>query len=627
MDFASSYDTKERVRQAVDIADLVGGYLQLRREGRGYKAICPWHDDSRPSLQVNPERQSWKCWVCDVGGDVFAFTMKIEGISFPEALAMLAERAGVRLEQGKQSGPARDEKNALREAMAWAADRYHELLLRGPQAEPARQYLAERSITPASIERFKLGYSPEAWDWILKTAQGTPYSAALLEKIGLAKRRENGPGHYDRFRGRALFPIFDPQGRAVGLGGRVMPGAAAEQGAKYINSPETPLYSKSNLLYGLSLARDEIRKTGAALVMEGYTDVVIAHQHGFENAVAVLGTALGAQQIRLLKRFANSLRIVLVLDGDEAGRKRANEVLQLFVAENADIRVLTLPDEFDPAEFLLERGAGAFQELVEQAPDALTHAINEQTRGIDVNRDTHRVAEVLERLLQVVARAPRLSDDTTTEFRLREEAVLSRLERELRVPELQMRKRLTELRGKNKSVPASATRTSATQSGEENSELHAQTGGAQQKLSPVEQDVLELLLAAPKILEHLAGSVKASQLVAPLARQVYQRALELHAAGVIPDFARLLLEFDEPQVKNLLVELDEQARLKPNAEFDVRLQDILASFRRRQEAEEMRAQTARLNAEQIPEDEALALVLKIQQQVKSRQGISAPTEG
>ncbi len=279
--------------------------------------------------------------------------------------------------------------------MAWAAEQYHRLLVDGPQAEVARQYFAERSITPASVERFKLGYSPVEWDWILKAARGTAFSPALLEKADVVGRRQSGSGYYDRFRNRVLFPIFDVQGRAIAMGGRVLPGPEAENTAKYLNSRETPLFTKSNQLYGLSLAREAIKKTETVLVMEGYTDVVIAHQCGFENAVAVLGTALGTQQIRLLKRFAERLRIVLVLDGDEAGRKRANEVLQLFVAENADVRVLTLPEEFDPAEFLLERGPQALQALVDAAPDALRHAVKNRTAGIDLVRDTHRASEAL----------------------------------------------------------------------------------------------------------------------------------------------------------------------------------------------------------------------------------------
>jgi DNA primase len=634
-------DAKERVRQAVEISELVGSYLPLRREGRGYKAICPWHDDSRPSLQVNPDRQSFKCWVCDIGGDVFSFIMQIEGVTFPEALALLAERAGISLEKQARGGAGALDKRRLFQAMQWAAQRYHRLLLDDPQAAPARHYLAERGIAQASIERFQLGYAPDEWNWLGQAARGTTHSPPVLEKIGVL-RVKTGGGHYDWFRGRLMFPIFDPQGRAVGAGGRVLPSletgeietggtdkATAEKkatAAKYVNSPETPLYSKSNLLYGLHLAREAIRKTHTALVMEGYTDVIVAHQCGFENAVAVSGTALGSQQIRLLQRFADRLRIVLVLDGDAAGRRRANEVLELFVAENADVRVLTLPDQLDPCEFLLSRGPESFAALVDQAPDALTHAERDLTAGIDLTRDVHQASEALEQLLRIVAKGPRLVGNNTTDDRLREEKILQRLAFDFRMPEEQLRSRMSQLRRPS----TGGQRGSAGSGGASDAGRPGDPSQSRRKKIPLtswERELLELVVAAPVILGRAAESVKPSQFQAPFAREIYGRALELAAAGVTPDFARLLLEFDDPEVKNLLVELDEQARLKPSAEFDVRLQDVLASFQHRAGAAEMQTDTARLKQQQLSDEEALALLLKIQQQAKNRQGISAPTDG
>ncbi len=228
----------------------------------------------------------------------------------------------------------------------------------------------------------------------------------MLERIGLITRRKQGPGYYDRFRGRVLFPIFDSQGRAVGTGGRVLPQLAAPEVAKYVNSPETPLFSKSNLLYGLNVARDAIRKTGTALVMEGYTDCIAAHQFGFQNAVAVLGTALGASHVQLLRRFADRVRVVLVLDGDEAGRKRDKEVLELFVAANVDLRVLTLPDQADPADFLAAHGAEKFAALVDGAVDALGHAFRASTEGVDLQADLHASTQALEYLAGIIAKAP-----------------------------------------------------------------------------------------------------------------------------------------------------------------------------------------------------------------------------
>ncbi|HYO25723.1 MAG TPA: DNA primase, partial [Lacipirellulaceae bacterium] len=220
MSLASLQDAKEQVRQAVDIVDLVGRYATLRRQGRGYVALCPWHDDSRPSLQVNPDRQSWKCWVCDIGGDVFSWVMRAEGMDFREALEMLAERAGVNLAPATSAPSAAesqfDRRNLLK-ALAWVEQQYHLCLTRSPEAEPARRYLAERGISSASAAEFRLGFAPHEWDWLLQRARPAGISEAVLERVDCAVRRDNG-GYYDRFRGRLMFSIRDVRSRPIAFG-------------------------------------------------------------------------------------------------------------------------------------------------------------------------------------------------------------------------------------------------------------------------------------------------------------------------------------------------------------------------------------------------------------------------
>jgi len=357
--------------------------------------------------------------------------MQMEGVTFPEALAMLAERANISLKPVRQHSHAADsegpevDKRSLFKAMAWAESQYHECLIKLPEGEPGRKYLADRGISSENIEKFHLGYSPDSWDWILQKAETARANVKLLESVGILVRSAGGGRPYDRFRGRVLFSIRDTQGRPVGLGGRVLPESSLTNPAKYVNSPETPLFRKSSLLYGLDAARDAVRKSRTVLVMEGYTDCIIAHQFGFTNTVAVLGTALGEGHLKILIRFAD--RIILVLDGDEAGQKRANEVLSLFIAEQADLRIVTLPQEKDPCDFLLKRGADAFGELIEKgAVDALEHAFQTATRGLDLERDVHGSTRALEYLIGVVARAPRHRDDTTRDARLREEKILQR---------------------------------------------------------------------------------------------------------------------------------------------------------------------------------------------------------
>ena len=395
MSFGSSFDTKEQVRQATDLVDLVSRSIQLRRQGRMYVGLCPWHDDARPSLQVNPDRQTWKCWVCDVGGDVFSFVMKREGVDFPEAIRILADRAGINLSpQGHKKatpgGP--DDKQTLYRAMAWAEEQYHRCLLESPEAEPARRYLDERGIQHESILRFHLGFSPPGWQWLLDRARTTTFSPAVLDAAGLLGKTQDGQRHVDRFRGRLIFSIRDTEHRPIAFGGRILPQlSATKEAAKYINSPETRLFTKSNHLYGLDIVRAATKSDPHIIVVEGYTDVIMAHQQGLNNVVAALGTAVGERHVSILRRFAD--RITLVLDGDEAGQRRTNEVLELFVAAQVDLRVLTLPSGLDPCDFLRDHGRAAFDELLLHAVDALDHKARTVTEGLNVIKmSTRRIA-------------------------------------------------------------------------------------------------------------------------------------------------------------------------------------------------------------------------------------------
>ena len=598
---SGSFDIKERVKQAVDIVDLVGSHIPLRRQGRNYVGHCPWHDDSRPSLQVNPERQSFKCWVCDIGGDVFSFVMKAEGVEFREALQMLADRAGIQVEPQRrrsssttgETASGSDDKRTLLQAMAWAERQYHECLLKLPEAEAARRYLEERGITAESIERFKLGFSPLERDWILRHVEGEANREKLarrgqiLETVGILARPSEGGSLYDRFKGRLLFSIHDGQGRAVGIGGRVLPELGSTSPAKYVNSPETPLFTKSKLLYGLDLARESLRKTRTALVMEGYTDVIVAHQYGFQNAVAVLGTALGESHVNILKRHVD--RIVLVLDGDEAGMKRANEVLELFVAQQADLRILTLPEDLDPCDFLHKYGPGAFTELLEtKAVDALDHAYDVTTRGIDVERDVHGVGQAIERLLGIVAKAPRLSVGTTGDARIQEQKIVQRLAGKFRVDEQELRRRLAALRRKAVARPL------AGRPGDAPADEAATPPSA--PIDAWQRELLELLIAHPESIHALRSRVSTEQLAAEPCRRIYETCCRFDDEGVVPAFDRLMLEFDEPAMKSLLVELDEKGQAKGRLEADpeVLLEELLRTMQRKEVERQRPAQIVAL---------------------------------
>jgi len=620
-------DTKEQVRQAIDIVDLVGSYVQLRRQGRGYVGRCPWHDDSRPSLQVNPERQSWKCWVCDIGGDIFSFVMQAEGVEFREALEMLAERAGIAIRQPHRepSAPpttpeakARDKKTLYR-AMAWAETKYHRCLLESPEAEPARQYLKRRGINAESIAKFHLGFAPEQSNWIVRQAERSTAPEAVLEAIGLLAARPDG-GYYERFHGRLLFSIRDAQGRPVGLGGRVLPETGSTSPAKYINSPETPLFTKSHLLYGLDLAKDALRSVRDAnektiLVMEGYTDVIVAHQHGFANAVAVLGTALGAQHVQILKRFAD--RVVLVLDGDEAGQKRTAEVLELFVAQDVDLRILTLPEASDPCDYLQEHGGQAFRDLLnESAVDALEHAFRHFTRGIDIDRDIHGASRALDQMATLLAKSPR----PTGPNRFREEKILGRLATRFRVAEEDIRARLTQLRRRGRGpVYTSPSAPPAHGAPIRVAELHQR--------SPSECELVELIVACPDLLAEARESFPAERMTEAALRYVYETCCRLADAGTTPDFDRLMLEFDQPAMKNLLLELEQSPRIVGIADPAILLKELIKNHERMEVDKRHPSRLAALKDEGLDESQKQDLLRVVMEELRARHGISDPTDG
>lgn len=614
------FDVKEQVRQAIDIVDLIGGYLQLQRAGSGYKALCPWHDDTRPSLQVNPERQSWKCWVCDLGGDIFSFIMKREGIDFREALDMLADRAGVLVETSSgQAGPgtSASDKQTLYKAMAWAERLYHECLLQSDQARCVRDYLADRGFTDKTLERFRVGFAPDDWSWTLNQARNTPWSPEVLNVVGLLGKFTKKQGYYDRFKGRIIFPIRDTQDRPIALGGRILPELADEKAAKYINSPETPLFSKSNQLYGLNIARDAIAKSGHVVVMEGYTDCLMAQQQGLENAVAVLGTALGPRHVRLLRRYAAS--IALVLDGDEAGQRRANEILELFISESVDLRILTLPQDLDPCDFLRLHGSEAFHKLIESAPDALEHNINIVTAGLNFDSDTHQVNQALEKMLQTLALAPRLNDNTTSAARLKEYQTLTRLAREFRVSEEELRKRLTSMR-----------RTSRKQQGNASEGFRSVADGAKEKLSdPCERELLEIVIHHPEAISQAVEIDQFEFFGSELFKQIFAKCAEKFNSDQKPDFQQLLLEFDDPTMKNLLVVLDLESQAKSQAPWDLRLKGVLETIYKGLFENQGHHTTKRFQSKYLNETEETTEELSqfIQREsTKHRQGISDLTE-
>jgi len=330
----------DEVKSRVDIVDLVGQYVTLQRAGRNFKAICPFHSEKTPSFHVSPDRQTWHCFgACGTGGDVFTFVMKREDVEFGEALRQLAQRAGVSLAERKD--PQEDERRQrLLQANEATANYYHHTLLHSPEAEGARAYLASRGLDAETIEAFQLGYSPDSWDALASHLTQRSFTKEELLAAGLLVESRRGGFEtrpYDRFRGRLMFPIRDERGRVVGFGARAQASAKGEasdaQGAKYINTPQTPIFDKGSLLYALDRAKEAIRRERSVIVVEGYMDAIAAHQHGIANVVASMGTALTERQIRALERF--KAKIMLAMDADAAGVEATLRALQEAEATGA----------------------------------------------------------------------------------------------------------------------------------------------------------------------------------------------------------------------------------------------------------------------------------------------------
>ncbi|MFM9023888.1 MAG: DNA primase [Planctomycetaceae bacterium] len=599
-------DAKERVRDAVDIVDVVGSYIALRRQGKAMVGLCPWHDDARPSLQVNPERQSFRCWVCDVGGDVFNFVMRLERVEFREALEQLADRAGITLARGR--GLPADAKAALRKALEWAAGRYRDCLAAAAEAAPAREYVARRGLVAATVDRVELGYAPPAWDWLLRQASREGIATADLVRGGLAVERSDGSGHYDRFRGRVIFPIRDPQGRCVAFGGRVLPGADADA-AKYINSPETPLFSKSSMLYGLDTARDAITKSRRAVVVEGYTDCLAARQAGIDDVVAVLGTALGARHAALLRRYAD--RIVLVLDGDDAGRRRADEVLDVLLAEPVDVRIARLPAGVDPCDFLLERGRDAFDALVESAGDPLEYRMDEALARLAPGAGADAALDAVESVLKALAAVPGGAVQAA-QRKLREDHVLGRLSRRFGLSREALRGRMLDLR---RAVPVRSAAGEALPAGE------------RPALPAWDREVLEVLVGMPDRVGLIVRQVGSTGLESPAGRTVLAAAERLYGAGRSVALADLLLEIADPGLQSLLVAVDESGAARAGVDPRERFAHFEEALRRRQATQRARAGARALRSDRLDADQEAEILARLVEDRRVAQGMSEPKDG
>ena len=517
-------DVIERVLSAHDIVELVGRHVPLKKTGRAWKACCPFHEEKTPSFTVNPERGTFKCFGCQKGGNVFGWLMEREGLAFPEAVRQLAAEKGIvvpdsrTFRSGGSAGPDVSRLESIRAALAFAQDLFVRTLASEAGVE-ARAYLTKRGFPPPAVKAFGLGLSPDGWDGLLRAAREKGIAATVLEEAGLAVPRDRGDGWYDRFRARLMFPIADAQGRIVTYGARAL---RPDDNPKYLNGPETAVFKKSKTLYGLDRAKAGIRKVGYAILMEGYTDVLMAHMHGFDAAVAGMGTAFTTEQGKLLANLTE--KVVLLYDGDAAGLAAAEKSLDLLLDHGLEVRVALLPDGKDVDEVLLEEGIERLEAIILSARDLFDFKIARLEASHDLDSPRGR-AQAAERLADSARRVKNV---------LERDLLFRRIVERLKVPEALVRRVAAEAQSAaNRQVAAGARSAAAfgppKVEGDEATAREATTKDRDRHVR--ETTLVAAAVFRPEYRANIRRDMAASEIIDPGLRTVYEALCALADEG------------------------------------------------------------------------------------------------
>ncbi|USN53634.1 MAG: DNA primase [Candidatus Nomurabacteria bacterium] len=389
----------DEIKQRLDLVELIGEYVTLKPSGKYHKALCPIHHEKTPSFMVDRANGIWHCFGCGKGGDLFTFIQEMEGMDFPETLRLLAKKANVEIPRFDPK--LQDQRTHLLDILATASRFYHQVLLRAKEAASARQYIEQRSITSEDIENFQIGFAPEGWENVKNALAKKNIKDLDMARAGLLQQKEGSARYYDRFRNRLMFPIADVHGNVIGFGGRVMP-PAPEDAAKYVNSPQSDVYNKSTVLYGLHLAKQSIRSAGYAIVVEGYLDVIASHRVGVTQAIAASGTALTTDQLKLIRRFTDTL--LIGFDTDMAGQSATRRGIELALQQEFTIKVISVPSGKDPDE-LIRQDPKAWPEAVAKAEPYLDYALRSTFAPLDLTKvdDKKKAVKNLLPLLTMVA--------------------------------------------------------------------------------------------------------------------------------------------------------------------------------------------------------------------------------
>ena len=514
-----SEDILDEIRNRIDIVALISEYVPLKKSGKGYKGLCPFHQEKTPSFMVDEQKQIFHCFGCGEGGNIYTFIMKIEKLNFPEAVKLLANKAGVQLPvYEKQNNKSIQEKELIFRLNGITADYYQKNLF-SPQGKRALNYLLKRNFSEEIIKKFYLGYALPGFEHLVHFLTSKKIGQTDLFKAGLAFRSTKTGGALDYFRDRIIFPIFNLQGKIIAFGGRVLD----EKLPKYLNSPETPVYYKAKNLYGLFQAKQSIRQKNQVIIMEGYTDVLIAHQFGFDNAVASLGTALTGQQISLLKRFADE--ILIAFDSDSAGKSATLRSLGLVKKAGLAVKIVYLPPDSDPADIILQKGEPFFANLIKDALPLFDYKLKillQQYNPASSQGKVNIVKELFSDLADIGSDIELHSEvkKIAERLHLTEDSILIDLN--------QYKKGNKQLSNILTNIPVESTHVNA------------------------EKILIGNMLQKRDVIERIISDLKVEDFTVPEHREIYSTIIDLFNKGEKISLQKVMDEIAEPKITNLI---------------------------------------------------------------------------
>jgi len=588
-----SEETLREIREKVNILQVISSFVKLKKVGANYVGLCPFHSEKTPSFTVHEGKGIFHCFGCGAGGNIFTFVMRHSNMSFPEAAEDLAKRAGIYIEKSSFSDEkrTREEREKLRRINDMAAQYFHHVLMNSSEGKEGREYLKTRQVPEAIISAYVLGYAPDLWNGLLDHLAKKKADLSLAEKVGLLIRKRDG-GHYDRFRHRIMFPIHDISGLVAGFGGR----ALGKEEPKYLNSPESPLYSKGKILFGLHAAREHIMKENLSIIVEGYFDLLALHAHGISNAVATLGTALTSDHGSLLKRFARD--IVVVFDPDEGGKRAAQRSLSVFLDKEMTATIVLLPDGHDPDAFLKRYGKEDFLSLVQKAQPLIDFVLDECRRrhGTSIQEKSRAVEELIPLVHSMKSPVERdlFIKKISEAFGVREEAVRESL------------KKPTAVRLQPHEIQEEGTYPNA------------------------EQFVLLLMVHRPEAIRRVKEEGALALFKTPALKELGERLLEEYdrrAESSVPGEVMDFLEDDEQ--KSLLSRLAMEGDSVGHEEWEKALDDALRSLGRAKLREQQKLLGQKLKKAEEGKNEAMVddLLKQKMELTKRERGLRREKEG